>query len=75
VTAPPEPAQPDALQVAVQLAETPLGQRVAVTITALLGKEAATELAKGIAKAAGALSASGLVVANGNAGAVGEHTS
>jgi hypothetical protein len=73
MTAPAEqPPQPDALQVAVQLVETPLGQRVAVTLTVLLGKDAAVELAQGITKAASALSSSGLIVANGSTGAVGQ---
>lgn len=64
----PEPAQPEpVIQAAVGLADTPLGQRVAVTITVLLGKDMAAQVAKGIEQAAAAMSSSGLVVAQNGA--------
>jgi hypothetical protein len=59
---------PDEAPVQVQagLTETPLGQRLAVIITALLPKDQALHLAKGIEQAAGQMSSTRLIVANGN---------
>lgn len=61
----PQPAEDLVVQAAAGLAETPLGQRVAVIITVLLPKDGAVQLADAVKTLAGQLSSSGLVVANG----------
>lgn len=60
---PTPPAEPDAVQVAAGLADTPLGQRVAIIITVFAGKDAANGLADAIKAVAAQMSASGLIVA------------
>jgi hypothetical protein len=71
MTAPQQPqADGGIVQTQIGLAETPLGQRVALVLTVLLPKDAALGVADAVVKAAEAMSASGLIVANGNASAV-----
>lgn len=57
------PADDTVIQASVGLADTPMGQRLAITITALLGKDGAAQLGEAIVKVAAAMSSSGLVVA------------
>lgn len=59
---PEEPQQADTV-VQVGLADTPQGQRVAVVLTVLLGKDAALGVADAIRQTADQMSASGLIVA------------
>lgn len=73
MTTPPEP--PDqALQVTIGLADTPLGQRVAIIITALLPKDAAEQVADGIKTMAGKLSTTRLYVPSGQTPPPSPHT-
>ena len=62
------------IQSAVGLAETPMGQRVAVMLTILLPKDAALATSKAIEDLAGQLSSTRLVIPgpNGVASAVGQ---
>ena len=61
------------IQTQVGLADTPLGQRIAVVITALLPKDAAIQTGEAIVKLAGQLSGTRLIVAGpGGNGAVGQ---
>jgi hypothetical protein len=62
-----EPANTDdpIVQLTAQLADTPLGQRLAITITALLPKDAANQLADAIKTTAAQMSSTRLIVANG----------
>jgi hypothetical protein len=53
------------VQVQVGLADTPLGQRVAIIITTLLPKDAAEATADAIRQTAAQLSSSGLIVTAG----------
>jgi hypothetical protein len=51
------------IQLATGLADTPVGQRLAITITAILGKDAATQLAAIIKQTADQMSSTKLIVA------------
>jgi hypothetical protein len=51
------------IQLTTGLADTPLGQRLAITITAILGKDAATQVADAIHKTAQQMSSTRLIVA------------
>ncbi|HEY6278995.1 MAG TPA: hypothetical protein VIX86_22005, partial [Streptosporangiaceae bacterium] len=65
MTTPQQPAEPE-IQAAVALADTPTGQKVAIIITVLLGKDNATQMADAIKATARNLSATGrLYVPNG----------
>lgn len=59
-----QPIPPEDVTIGWQagLAETPKGQKVAILITVLLGKEDAAQLAAAITKTAGQLSATRLVI-------------
>lgn len=66
-----EPAQPPAqpegfIQAQVSLADTPFGQKVALTLTILLGKENAAMIAEQVAATAKQMSGAGLIIASGN---------
>lgn len=50
-------------QIGIALADTPNGQRLAITITCLLPAEHAKQLAAAITQAAAAMSTTGLVIA------------
>jgi hypothetical protein len=58
----PNPDEP-LIQLATGLTDTPLGQRLAITITAILGKDAATQLAAIIKQTADQMSSTGLIAA------------
>ena len=69
----PEGGQPDAMiQLAAGLTDTPFGQKLALTITVLLGADGARNVADTIRQAADQMSASGLVIARPN-GALNGH--
>lgn len=59
-------AEPE-IQAAVALADTPTGQKVAIMITVLCGKDSAAAIAKGIEQAAAAMSSTGLIAAQNGA--------
>jgi hypothetical protein len=59
----PPPGDDTIVQASLGLADTPLGQRLAIMITVILGKDAATQLADNIKTAAGQLSGTRLVIA------------
>ena len=59
------PAAGQMAGLALGLADTPAGQRLAVQVTVLLTAAEAKEVAAGIATIAASMSTSGLVVANG----------
>jgi hypothetical protein len=61
----PQPQPEGIVQAQVGLAETPLGQKVALTLLILLPREAAAGVADAVKVQAEAMSASGLIVANG----------
>lgn len=52
-------------QIGIAIADTPAGQRLAITITCLLPAEQARQLADAISQAARSMSTAGLVVAGG----------
>jgi hypothetical protein len=62
----PPPAEDATIQLAVALADTPLGQKTALMITILLGKDTALGVADAIKQAAATMSSSGLIVASQN---------
>ncbi len=63
----PQPEQPDGMiQATVGLAETPFGQKVALTLVILLGKDNALGIAEAVTKTAEQMSGTGLIVAPGN---------
>jgi hypothetical protein len=51
------------IQLATGLADTPVGQRLAITITAILGKDTATQVADAIKTTAAQMSSTRLIVA------------
>jgi hypothetical protein len=59
----PPPAEDVTIQTQIGLADTPMGQRAAIMITVLLGKDAALQVADHIKTTAGQLSSTRLVIA------------
>jgi hypothetical protein len=57
------PAEDVTIQTQIGLADTPLGQRAAIMITVLLGKDAALQVADHIKTTAAQLSSTRLVIA------------
>jgi hypothetical protein len=57
------PAEDVTIQTQIGLADTPMGQRAAIMITVLLGKDAALQVADHIKTTAGQLSSTRLVIA------------
>ena len=62
----PAPAEDGLIHATVSLAGTLLGQKVAITLVVLLGRDVAAGVAKAVADTAAAMSTTGLVVATGN---------
>ena len=59
----PAPPEDGLIHATVSLADTPLGQKVALTLVILLGKDVAAGVADAVTETAAAMSGSGLVIA------------